>query len=80
MRNGFRTSLVVAALVVVFSNPAVPPPAAAEWPQFGRAVATSENAQQHAAIAGDGLGGAIVTWQDLRFRRVNVFADRKSVV
>jgi hypothetical protein len=35
---------------------------------------TAEDGQVHSAIATDGQGGAIVTWQDFRFRRVNIFA------
>src|SRR5262245_4293305 len=53
---------------------AAPLPARAEWPQLGRAVTAAGNNQVHSAIASDGSDGAIVTWQDFRFPRVNVFA------
>lgn len=49
--------------------------ARAEWPRFGRPVVTAINGQQHAAVARDGAGGAIITWQDFRSPRVNTFAQ-----
>jgi hypothetical protein len=50
-------------------------PASADWPQFGRAISTAINAQQHASIASDGADGAIITWQDLRSSKINIFAQ-----
>jgi hypothetical protein len=50
-------------------------PARAEWPPFGRAIASTPASQEHPAIASDGAGGAIVSWQDSRFPRINIFAQ-----
>jgi hypothetical protein len=36
------------------------------WPADGRAVCTAANNQSVPAIAGDGGGGALITWSDLR--------------
>ncbi len=47
----------------------------ATWPQFGRAVCTATGGQQHSAITTDGADGAIVTWQDFRFAKINIFAQ-----
>ncbi len=54
---------------------AAPRLASAEWPQFGRAISTAVNGQQHAAVATDGADGAIITWQDLRSPKINIFAQ-----
>lgn len=64
-------SPVALAIVVAMS---APHPAAASWPTNGRAIVTAATTQQHPAIASDGAGGAIITWQDFRLPRVNVFA------
>src|SRR5213596_1301292 len=49
--------------------------ARADWPLFGRAICTQTSTQVHPTITTDGAGGAIVTWQDFRLPRVNVFAQ-----
>ncbi len=36
------------------------------WPADGRAVCIAANSQTNPTIVSDGIGGAIVTWQDLR--------------
>jgi flagellar hook capping protein FlgD len=54
---------------------AAPRLASADWPQSGRAISTAVNAQQHSAIATDGADGAIITWQDLRSSKINIFAQ-----
>ncbi len=50
-------------------------PVSADWPAFGRAITQAPNSQAHSAIATDGAGGAIVTWQDSRAPRLNIFAQ-----
>jgi hypothetical protein len=66
-------SLVIAGVALcAFAAPRL---ASAEWPQFGRPISTAINGQQHAAIASDGADGAIITWQDLRNSKINVFAQ-----
>ena len=47
----------------------------AAWPEFGRAISTAPKAQVHAAIASDGLGGAVITWQDARNDTTNLFVQ-----
>jgi hypothetical protein len=64
-------SLVALAVIVAMSTPR---PAAATWPTNGRAIVTATTTQVHPAIATDGAGGAVITWQDFRLARVNVFA------
>jgi flagellar hook capping protein FlgD len=49
--------------------------ASAAWPEFGRAICTAPSGQMHATLATDGAGGAIITWQDLRNPKVNIFAQ-----
>lgn len=76
MRVSSRTTLVRLAITGLALHVAgVARPASAAWPAFGRGVCTAATSQQHASIATDGEGGAIVTWQDFRFRRVNVFTQ-----
>lgn len=48
--------------------------ARAEWPACGRAISAAQASQVHSAITTDGVDGAIVTWQDARSNRVNIFA------
>ena len=64
------TILLASALLVasLFSSPA-----SAAWPPLGRVLTTAFKDQQVPQIAPDGLGGAIVVWQDFRNPRVNVF-------
>ena len=69
MRIGSRS--LVAGIALLLAAPRI---AAADWPQFGQAIVTAEASQVHSSIASDGADGAIVTWQDFRFRRVNIFA------
>src|SRR5262245_25902449 len=49
--------------------------ASADWPPCGRAATDAAGSQVHPAITDDGANGAIVVWQDDRFRRVNLFAQ-----
>ena len=49
--------------------------ASAEWPPCGRGISTAPATQTHATITTEGADGAIVTWQDSRFARVNIFAQ-----
>ncbi len=62
--RGFFSSLLPA--VVALGVAASPRVASATWPLFGRAVCDEASAQQHPVITGDGVGGAIITWQDFR--------------
>jgi len=64
-----RAILAVTALSLVSHA------ASAAWPQFGRAISVAPNAQTHEAIASDGRGGAIITWQDFRELPVEIFAQ-----
>ncbi len=66
------TSIVGAATMLLVT--AGSRPASAAWPAFGRAITTAASAQVHSAITTDGADGAIITWQDFRFPRVNIFA------
>src|SRR5689334_14354709 len=64
-----------AVLGVVGAAGVAPGVASADWPAFGRAISIAAGAQVHAAITTDGAGGAIITWQDHRDARVNLFAQ-----
>lgn len=76
MRIGSRSvSVPLVLAVVVLSTVATPRPASAAWPQFGRGIVTAAKTQQHSNAATDGADGAIVTWQDFRFPKINVFAQ-----
>ncbi len=47
------------------------------WPANGRALSTAANVQSFAAVAPDGAGGTIVTWQDLRSASTtDIYAQR----
>jgi hypothetical protein len=50
-------------------------PASATWPPLGRALCTAPGNQEHAKATSDGANGAIVTWQDFRSARVNIYAQ-----
>ena len=66
------THPLLVALLCTFAASGV---ASADWPPFGRAVSTAPNSQVHPAITTDGAGGAIISWQDHRDARVNLFAQ-----
>jgi hypothetical protein len=46
------------------------------WPVNGVAVSTAANHQQHPVLIGNGSGGAIVTWQDLRNGDWDIYAQK----
>ncbi len=46
------------------------------WPADGVALSTAPRAQQYAAIAADGAGGAIVAWEDSRGSDLDIYAQR----
>ena len=48
----------------------------ATWPLNGRAVCTAVGDQLDPQIVSDGVGGAIVTWPDLRSGRYDIYAQR----
>ena len=73
-RRSRSAFLPVVIAGVVLSTSATPRPGSADWPQFGRPVTTASKNQLHSAAATDGAGGAVITWQDDRFKRVNIFA------
>lgn len=45
------------------------------WPRNGRAVCTAMGTQAGSVVVSDGLGGALVAWEDDRFRRTATAAD-----
>jgi flagellar hook capping protein FlgD len=76
MRDEWSSLTVLIVLVsVVVGSPGGVRPAGASWPVFGRAICTAPNSQTHCAITGDGVGGAIIAWQDHRNAKVNIFAQ-----
>ncbi len=76
MRIGLRSVLVLVAFVSVpLGTLAAPRPAFANWPVCGRAISTAPKGQVHSTITTDGADGAIITWQDFRSPRINVFAQ-----
>src|SRR5438552_3748139 len=75
MRIGLRFSYRLAMASIALYGLAAPRVASADWPRFGRAITTQANSQVHSSIATDGADGAIITWQDARSTRVNVFAQ-----
>jgi hypothetical protein len=60
------SSFFLVLVVVALCASAIPRPAAAAWPEFGRAICNATGSQQHSVITTDGAGGAIVAWQDFR--------------
>ncbi len=48
----------------------------AQWAANGVALCTAANDQNNSKIASDGVGGAIVTWHDLRGSASNIYAQR----
>ena len=75
MRSSSDSIRGVILTVVLLTASAAPRQALADWPLFGRAITTAPKGQAHAAIATDGADGAIITWQDGRAPRVNIFAQ-----
>jgi hypothetical protein len=47
-----------------------------QWTANGVALCTASYAQEDPAIASDGAGGAIVTWEDYRASNYNIYAQR----
>ena len=45
------------------------------WPANGRALCTAINDQSRPEMVSDGAGGAIVSWQDARSGRTNIYAQ-----
>jgi hypothetical protein len=72
--SGFIEGRVVLAAAVL-SISLAPGLASADWPPCGRAISTAPKGQVHSEIATDGADGAIITWQDARSPRVNIFAQ-----
>src|SRR5215831_9673795 len=70
-RSRFLSAVIAAAVPCTFAAPQV---ASADWPQFGRPITAATGNQLHSVATTDGAGGAIVAWQDDRFKRVNIFA------
>ena len=64
-----------AALAVVLVLCLAPGLASADWPASGRPISTAPQSQNRPAIATDGADGAIITWQDARSPRLNIFAQ-----
>src|SRR5437867_3977429 len=58
-----RLFLLIVLFLIPRSEPAI-----AQWSGNGSALSTADNSQWHPAIASDGAGGAIVTWQDERVK------------
>jgi hypothetical protein len=48
------------------------------WPSFGIAICTQAAAQTAPAICSDGVGGAIIVWEDARVNGGDIFAQRVS--
>ena len=46
-----------------------------KWPQYGQALCVAPDLQQFPAIASDGVGGALVAWQDGRDAFYDVYAQ-----
>ena len=61
--------------IIALGSLTAPRFASADWPPCGRAISMAPNGQVHSVIAPDGAGGAIIAWQDLRSRTINVFAQ-----
>ncbi len=74
LESRFATIPLVIAMAALGTFGA-PGAAKAEWPRFGRAICTAPRGQTHSSITTDGADGAIITWQDGRSARVNVFAN-----
>ena len=76
MLRGSRSASLPAALAwATFYALAAPHSAFAEWPPSGRAISGASGDQLSVAIAGDGAGGAILTWIDFRdATAVNIYA------
>jgi hypothetical protein len=73
-----RLFFPVTLILVYLASPARP--AAAGWPHQpangNLPLCTAAAAQETPAIVSDGLGGAIVSWQDFRGNDIDVYAQR----
>lgn len=49
------------------------------WAPFGTPVCTASGAQERVRLAGDGAGGAIITWQDGRGTDTDIYAQSVDV-
>jgi len=49
---------------------------AVQWATDGVAVCTQTSGQSYAAITSDGIGGAVITWQDSRHGNPTIYAQR----
>lgn len=47
-----------------------------QWTANGVAISTEVGDQQKPTITGDGVGGAIITWEDTRSGNVDIYAQR----
>src|SRR6059036_624922 len=72
----FARRFAIRMAVVAVALPAVAGPAHAQWTADGVALCTAANDQGAPQITADGAGGAIVTWQDLRSGRGDIYAQR----
>ena len=76
-----RSSLAFALVLQAIGSVSLPGMSRATWPSDPNVnvpICTSENDQQHPTIVSDGVGGAIVTWQDRRNGGWDIYVQRVS--
>jgi hypothetical protein len=67
---------LASSFIMVLSISLIPFAAHAQWQLDGVPVSTAANNQQNPTVVSDGLGGAIVTWQDARSGTADIYAQR----
>lgn len=76
--SGIRLFMVAGVAAALLAG-AAPAPLHAQWsgdPNVNTPVCTAGNDQDHPTIIGDGLGGAIITWEDSRAGGSDIYAQR----
>ncbi len=69
---------ITTLLVVLYALIAIGPSARANWVEDGMAICTATGGQEYPQIISDGVGGAIVAWEDNRSGSWNIYAQRVS--
>jgi len=75
MKKIFNNTVYIITLVVCLNEIGL---TQWEWTTNGVSICTASGGQSYPKILSDGLGGAIITWQDSRSGNYDIYAQRVS--
>ena len=72
MEKRYKTITILALLLLFVGTPSMQ----AQWVEDGVAICTAPGHQYDSQITSDGAGGAIITWEDWRSGRGDIYCQR----